>query len=104
MPLAADADLTARNIENQGSGTSLTLTMFFLVILTFMVLLSFGQFPRAKNHIFHFNFIYNEGVVETVSLCTRFMSVSDLCALTYLQARRATSCSSSAWRRQGLAL
>ena len=71
--LTADADLTERKIKSKASGAVKYLVML-LAGAAFTILLTFDRFPRAKNYEFSYHFIRNEGVVETVSMFTRFMA------------------------------
>jgi len=45
-----------------------------VAIAIFTILLTFDHFPRAKNYEYSYHFIYNKGVVETVSMFTQFMA------------------------------
>ena len=45
-----------------------------LAVAVFTTLLAFDHFPRAKNYEYSHHFIYNKGVVETVSMFTRSMA------------------------------
>ena len=71
--LPADADLTERKIKSKASGAVKYLIML-LAAAVFTILLTFDHFPRAKNYEYSYHFIRNEGVVETVSMFTRFMA------------------------------
>ena len=71
--MPADADLTARKIERQGSGVQTTVGILALVS-AFNGLLTLGLFPRAHNHMYQFYFMYNEEAVETISMSTRLLA------------------------------
>ena len=71
--LPADADLTERKIKSKASGAVKYLSML-LALAVFTILLTFDHFPRAKNYEYSYHFMRNEGVVETVSMFTRFMA------------------------------
>ena len=71
--LPADADLTERKIKSKASGAVKYLSML-LGAAVFTILLTFDHFPRAKNYEYSYHFTYNKGVVETVSMFTRFMA------------------------------
>ena len=71
--LPADADLTERKIKSKASGV-VKLIIMLLALAVFTILLTFDHFPRAKNYEYSYHIIYNKGVVETVSMFTRFMA------------------------------
>ena len=71
LALPADADLTERKIKSKASGVVKHISML-LAIAVVTILLTFDHFPRAKNYEYSYHIIYNKGVVETVSMFTRF--------------------------------
>mmetsp|Transcript_15974 Transcript_15974/g.37216 ORF Transcript_15974/g.37216 Transcript_15974/m.37216 type:complete len:522 (+) Transcript_15974:3-1568(+) len=70
--LLADADLAVRKIRSKGSGVFPYVT-WLLGMAAFIILLTFGHFPRSKNHKYHFQLIRNHGTVEVVSTFTRLV-------------------------------
>jgi len=70
--LLADADLATRKINSKASDI-LRYINILLGVTTFSVLLTFDHFPRAKNHGYKYQVMYNEGTMEVVSMFTRFM-------------------------------
>ena len=71
--LPADADLTERKIKSKASG-AVKYILMLLAVAAFTILLTFDHFPRAQNYEYSYHFMRNKGVVETVSMFTRFMS------------------------------
>ena len=56
----------------------------FLVLTVYTILLTFGLFPRADNHKYEFNLLYNKGAVEVGSMFTQlvFTPLLFLCKFT----------------------
>ena len=73
LPLAADADLAKRVIESKGSKVAKHVGSVVCLFI-FTILLTFDHFPRAENYEYSYHLMYNEGMVETVSMFTRFMA------------------------------
>ena len=73
IPPAADADLATRVIENKSAST-LKFTVILLGVAAFVILLTFDLFPRAKNHQYDYQLMNNQGAVEVVSMCARFIT------------------------------
>jgi len=73
LPLAADADLAKRVIESKGSKVYKQIGVL-LGFSIFTILITFGHFPRVENHQYHYRFLYNEGMVESVSTFTQFFA------------------------------
>ena len=70
----ADADLAARNIEKQ-KGTFVKYVNILLGTLIYFVPLVFGVFQHhAENQVYSFKLLQNEGAVESISMCARFIS------------------------------
>ena len=61
-------------ITSKGSLRAAKYIVALLTMGSFTILITFGLFPSADNYTYDFSFIYNTGVVESVSMCTRFMS------------------------------
>ena len=80
--LPADADLTERTIKSKASGAVKYISML-LAFAVVAISLAFDLF-RAKNYEYSYHFIRNEGVVETVSMFTRFMATPLLFMLKFI--------------------
>ena len=74
LSLVADADLSKRVIESKGSKVAYKQIGFLLGFFILTILTTFGHIPRVENRRYHFHFLYNEGTVESVSMCTRFIA------------------------------
>jgi len=81
--LAADTDLAKRVIKNKKASAPKYIIMF-LVLTVYTILLTFGLFPRANNHKYEFNLLYNKGAVEVGSMFTQlvFTPLLFLCKFT----------------------
>ena len=71
LPPLADADLAKRVIESKGSNVAKHVVLL-LGSSIFIILMTFGHFPRVENRQYHYHLMYNEGTVESVSMSTRF--------------------------------
>jgi len=73
LSLVADADLAKRVIESKGSKVAKHV-VFLLGFSILTILITFAHIPGVENRRYHFHFLYNEGMVESISMCTRFIA------------------------------
>jgi len=75
LPRAADADLEVRKINSSSTESGvLKYVSILLGTIAATALITFGLFPRCQTQVYSVHFLYNKGMVETVSMFTRLMS------------------------------